>query len=131
MRHTLLLLLLLCLTIPSLANEEATFKGKTFLKLIDHQQYDEAFGEASQLMTSKVSARQFADGIEHAKHQLGKRSSRVFAKGEATNTLAGTKGDFYVLTWNSSFKNLPKARELVVLNREGGAWKLAGYSVIK
>lgn len=126
-------LFLLLLLTPVWADPltEATTQGKEYLGLIDRGKYGEAFKGASKFMTAKVDAKKFKQGIEGAKAQLGARKARKFQSAQPTKALPGAKGNFVVLTWSSSFANLPQGREVLVVSLEDGKWKLAGYSVMK
>lgn len=125
-----LLLCLLCLS-PVHAESEAEAIGKKLLAQIDAGEYMQAYKVASKLMTAQVDADKFSDGIKAAKKQVGVRKSRAYSGAQAKKSLPGAEGDFMILSWKSSFKNLPSATELIVLSREDGEWKLAGYSIIR
>lgn len=133
MRKLYLLSILLCLLSPGWcdAKADAVAKGQAFLAQLDKGEYAKAYQGASKFMKGQVDATKFKQGISAAKARVGARKSRKFQGSQATTALPGAKGDFHVLTWSSSFANLPQAREVIVVSFEEGQWKLAGYSIVR
>ncbi len=111
--------------------KEARTQAEALLALLDQGAYNQAYAAGSKLLRDKVTAEQFAAGIQSAGRTVGKRKSRKFVKASHHQQLQGQAGDFYVFRYSSGFANLPEAAELLTVAKENGEWKLAGYQVVK
>ncbi len=97
--------------------------------LIDTGHYDESYQFGGDAFRDKVQPDRWTLILKTLRAPLGevasrKQTSHIFKP----NGYEGASGEFIVITYDTSFKNLPDALEVVVLRREGGRWRGAGYN---
>jgi len=103
--------------------------AKTWIAQIDAEHYDESYTFASDVLRDKVPQDRWVDVLKALRKQWGtvldrQQTSHVFKP----NGYEGTSGEFLVITYDTSFKKLSPATEVVVLKWEGGKWRGAGYN---
>jgi len=94
---------------------------------IDSGAYDDCYMSGSNAFHEKVPQDQWDNILKALRTPLGavtsrKQISHIFKP----NGFEGTAGEFMVITYDTEFKKLPNATEVVVLRWEGGKWRGAG-----
>jgi hypothetical protein len=139
MKYTTFLAAILCLfftaTSQAFASAEnevdsAVAVAKTWVGQIDAGQYEDSYAFGCEAMHNKVPQDRWAEVLRSLRSPWGAVTSRKqishIYKGDGYE---GTPGEFMVITYDSSFKKVDSAKEVVVLKWEGGKWRGAGYNV--
>ena len=107
---------------------QASAAALAWMAQIDAGQYDESYDAASHVMHDKVKQDRWDLILQVERTPKGKVVQRTETKRVyRPNGLEGTDGEFMVLTYATTFQNSPGQLEQVVLRREDGVWKGAGY----
>ncbi len=112
-------------------SEDAARKAaEKWLALIDQGKYKDAYKQSSQHMRAQATVDEWEPQISAMREGAGAMQSRNFTSAKATKSMAGAPdGDYMVLEYGSAFAKKTKAVETVMVSREGGAWKAAGYYI--
>jgi hypothetical protein len=103
--------------------------SKSWVGMIDDGEYDESYEAASGAMHDKVQQDRWSVVLKALRGSWGPVLSRQqLSHVYKPNGFEGTEGEFLVITYDTSFKKLNSARELVVLRWEDGKWRGAGYN---
>jgi hypothetical protein len=129
----LLMLLPLGLTIHAQQKPEdlAQTSAEAWLALTDSGKYAESWEEASSGFKNTVSKEKWIGMLQSVRSPLGTLKSRKLNKATyVKNPPKAPEGEYVVLTYDSSFEQLPSAVETVssVLDKDG-KWRLAGYLI--
>ena len=104
--------------------------ARAWVALVDGGRWDESWRAASTLFRSQTTTRQWAAMIEPVRKPLGTVSARAVARASAATSRPGAPaGEYQVVQFRTAFAVKPGAIETVVLAREDGAWKVAGYFI--
>ncbi len=103
--------------------------SKSWMTQIDHGDYDNSYAEASSAMHDKVQQDHWTLILKTMRGLWGpvvtrQQLSHVYKP----NGFEGSEGEFLVITYDTAFKNLSAAKEVVVLRWEDGKWRAAGYN---
>ncbi|MBI2689019.1 MAG: DUF4019 domain-containing protein [Acidobacteria bacterium] len=111
--------------------EDAARKsGEKWLALLDQAKYKDAWKQASQHQRPQISADEWESQIRAMRTAAGALQQRGYQSAKPSKTLAGAPdGDYLILEYATTFANKPKAVEVVVMSKEPGGWKAAGYSI--
>jgi hypothetical protein len=110
--------------------EDGLVVSKSWVGLIDDGQYDESYESASGAMHEKVQEDRWSTVLKALRSPWGPVMSRQqLSHVYKPDGFEGTEGEFLVITYDTSFKKLDSAREVVVLRWEDGKWRGAGYNV--
>ena len=100
-----------------------------WINQIDARHYDESYQFGGEAFRDKVKPDRWLLILKTLREPLGKVTSRKqTAHIFKPNGFEGASGEFMVVTYDTSFANLPGATEVVVLRWEGGKWRGAGYN---
>jgi hypothetical protein len=138
MKPALLLATILCLFFAAMPKvfasaedqiDNALAVSKVWIGLIDAGQYEESYAFGCDAMHDKVPQNRWASVLKALRGPWGpvtnrKQISHVY-KGTGYE---GVSGEFMVITYDSAFKKVDAATEIVVLKWEGGKWRGAGYN---
>jgi len=138
MKITLLLagvfFLLISVTPKAFASAEdqvdnALTASKAWVAQIDAGEFDESYAFGCDAMHEKVPQDRWTLLLKTFQALYGpvvsrKQISHVYKP----NGYEGSEGEFLVITYESSFKKLDEAIEVVVLKWDDGKWRGAGYS---
>jgi Protein of unknown function (DUF4019) len=138
MKPALLLAGLLCLLFASMPKalasaedqiDNALLVSKAWMAQIDAGQYDDSYAFGCDAMHDKVPQDRWGQVLKALRTPWGpvvdrKPLSHIYKP----NGYEGSEGEFMVITYDSSFKKLGSATEIVVLKWEGGKWRGAGYN---
>lgn len=133
MKYLSIILTLLFLATPIAADEkqDATTFASSALGLIDKGKFAKLYKHAAPVLIKAVTEAQLSQGIRSANSAVGARKSRKRAKVTQHKDLGGFPGVYYVVRYESSYANLPKAAELLTVTQTDGNWTFAGYQVLK
>jgi hypothetical protein len=103
--------------------------AKAWVAQIDAGKYDESYSFACDAMRDKVTQKEWETVLKALRIPWGpvvsrKQISHVFKP----NGLEKLEGECLVITYDTSFKNLPAAIEVIVLKWEDGKWRGGGYN---
>jgi len=109
--------------------DQAEAVSKAWVAQIDAGQYDDSYSFGCGAMHDKVPQDRWALLLKTLQSLYGpvvsrKQISHIYKP----NGFEGTEGEFMVITYDTSFKKLDSATEVVVLKWEGGKWRGAGYN---
>lgn len=113
----------------SAQTEAAEEAAQSWLAHIDEGDLAESHATASALLTEQMPEAQWVSAIEGVKAQMGEVGTRELASAQYTTTLPNAPaGEYVVLSFNTAFANA-QGTEVLVMHREDGTWKAAGYVV--
>lgn len=109
--------------------QKALKAADKFLALVDAGQYAKSYKETSSLFQHHVREKEWVSRISRTRSTFGAVASRKMAKAKyLTNFLGAPEGDYYLLVFQTSFKDKAHAIELVTTQKgAGGEWKVCGY----
>ncbi len=116
------------------AEEAAAKKGaeeaaKAWLALVDAGKYAESWRQASAIFRGKVTEAQWVEAVRSVAAQVGKVQGRELARAAYADALPDAPGTYVILQYRTRFEKLPDALETVSFQRDGAAWRAAGYFV--
>jgi hypothetical protein len=116
------------------AEEAAAKKGaeeaaRAWLALVDAGRYAESWQQASAIFRGKVTEAQWVEAVGSVAAQVGKVQGRELARAAYADALPDAPGTYVILQYRTRFEKLPEALETVSFQRDGTAWKAAGYFV--
>jgi Protein of unknown function (DUF4019) len=138
MKFTLLLVGFLCFAFVALPQAHASAEdhindalvaSTQWLAQIDAGQYDQSYDAGSEAMHTKVPESTWSEVLNSLRNPWGavvnrKQVSHIYKP----DGYEGAEGEFLVITYDTSFKKLNPATEVVVLRWEDGKWRGAGYN---
>ena len=113
------------------ATEQATAAARDWLTVIDAGEYGKSWDEAAAVLKQNITKAQWERAAGTVRKQTGALKSRELQSAQPAHELPGVPaGDYVVLTYRSSFADVPAATETVTPMREAdGTWRVAGYRV--
>jgi len=140
MKSTLLLAGIFCLlfaTMPKvLASAEdqidqALVASKNWVTQIDAGQYDDSYTAGSGALHDRVPQDRWGLILKTLRSPWGPVVNRTQVSHiYKPNGFEGSEGEYMVITYDTSFKTLGPATEIVVLKWEDGKWRGAGYNAM-
>ena len=105
--------------------------AQAWVAQIDAARYDDSYAAGCVAFHEKVSADKWNSVLKTLRLPLGavvnrKESSHL----DKPDGFEGLDGECMVIKYTTSFKNLPDAIEIIVVKKEDGKWKGAGYNVL-
>jgi len=113
------------------ARSAATASARTWLRLVDRGQYEQAWDKAAQYLKNAVSRDQFVQAVKAVRGPLGKPGKRTIAARDFHTSLPGMPdGEYLVMQLKSSFANKAASVEIItpMLDKDG-QWRVAGYYI--
>jgi hypothetical protein len=112
-------------TIPAIVVESS----RAWLASLDSSSYSKAWEHAAATMHSCMSQSDFDKGMQSIRAPLGKVESRDIKSQRHVTRLPGLpEGDYWVVSYITTFENKPNVTESIVLALEqNGNWRVAGY----
>ncbi len=112
-------------------DQTAVAGAQTWLAMVDKKEYEQSWEIASTYFKSLVTKEQWVSQIAAVRNPLGDLISRNLKMNLYQKTMPGAPdGEYYVLTFNTVFKNKISAVEIVtVIKDKDGQWRLAGYFI--
>ncbi len=124
--------LLAALPLPLLAagEESARKDAEKWLTLVDNARYRDAYKAASRHSRSQATAEEWEAQIRALHEAAGAPRQRTFSSAKATRSLPGAPdGEYMILEFSTAFEKKEKAVETLMMSRESGSWKAAGYFI--
>ncbi len=111
-------------------NREAFEAAKGIVHMIDDEQYEQVWENSSQLLKNMTPKYALTSTLSLVRKDLGAPSSRGDPAIGFTDKIDDNvpKGEFSVVEADTTFGK-KVAHEKIVMVKESGAWKLAGYFV--
>ena len=131
-------LILIIILIPSFIfsqnkkeNKNAQMAATNWLVQIDKGEYLESWDNAAQYFQNQILQDRWSAALRASRAPLGNLISRNINSSEFKSELPGAPdGNYYILTYNSSFENKASAIETVTLTKSpDGKWKAVGYFI--
>jgi hypothetical protein len=122
----------LLLTLPALTAQQdaARLAAEKWLTLLDQARFKDAYKQSSQHSRAQATSPEWEAQIKAMRDAAGEWKSRKFSSAKPAKSLAGAPdGDYMLLEFSSVFANKPSAVESLMLSRESGTWKPAGYFI--
>ena len=110
---------------------EANSTAISWLTLLDQGQYGPTWSQGGSLMHDIISQNQWVAAMQAIRKPLGNASARKASGSQATETLpGGTKGNFMIINYQTSFSNKPYVTEKVTLMAwTYGRWQVIAYDL--
>lgn len=131
-------LILIILLIPTFIfsqnkkeNKKAQMESTNWLVQIDKGEYLESWDSAAQYFQNQILQDRWAATLKASRSPLGNSTSRNINSSEFKSELPGAPdGNYYILTYKSSFENKASAIETVTLTKSlDGKWRVVGYYI--
>ena len=112
------------------ADEAVKQDAISWLNLIDQNEWQSSWDEASSFVHGAVTEEQWIESISKGREMTGAVVSRELTTITAHSELPGVPpGEYRIVQFNTSFASASAATEVVTLVREDGSWKVAGYFI--
>ena len=131
-------LILIILLIPAFIfsqnkkeNKKAKMAATNWLVQIDKGEYLESWDNAAQYFQNQILQDRWSAALKASRGPLGNLTSRNINSSEFRSELPGAPdGNYYILTYNSSFENKASAIETITLTKgKDGKWRAVGYYI--
>ena len=104
--------------------------ARSWLELVDGEQYHASWNQAATLFQNQVTAAQWQQAVSSARSPLGRMRSRRLKNATAATSLPGAPdGRYVVLQFDTVFEHKAAAVETVTPMLDGGVWRVSGYFV--
>jgi Protein of unknown function (DUF4019) len=111
------------------SDNDAADAVKLWLAEIDSGKYQQSYDEGCAALHNKVTKDQWLTVMNAIRAPLGTLVSRKEASHvDKPDGVEGLQGECMVFTYNTSFSKVDSSIEIVVLKKEDGVWKGAGYN---
>ncbi len=111
---------------------ETTQAAMQWLGLLDGQQWGASWLGAGSLLKDVVSQNQWIDAIRSLRGNLGNASNRKYSSTQEKKQLTyGTRGDFAIVQFNTTFAKKSNMTETITLMTDGRLkqWRVISYSI--
>ncbi len=109
--------------------KEAVAAAAAWLAEIDANKVEESYEQGCTALQLKVSKQQWITVLKALRPSIGNVSSRTVQSAEyKPDGFEGLEGECVVIKYNSVFTVIGPAYEVVVMKRENGQWRGAGYN---
>jgi len=110
--------------------KEAVAAAQHWLTEIDANKVEESYGDGCAAFQNKVSKQQWITVMNALRPSIGNLTSRSEQSADyKPDGFEGLEGECVVIKYNSVFSVIGAAIEVVVMKREDGHWRGAGYNV--
>jgi hypothetical protein len=107
-------------------NSEVVDTARQWLALLDQSNWDESYRGTSRSFRALNTSQAWAAASESARRPLGAMISRTFVSQE---NLPAPPHGYEVVKFRTRFANNAETVETVTLDREDGAWRVAGVTI--
>lgn len=111
------------------AVDSAKQAAQEWLTLLDANDYEATWTEASSFFKSKIGSDQWVQRIQQAHSSLDSLQSRSLVAARYTSSLPNAPSGEYVIAQYRATYGSQKTVETVSLKKEQGEWRVAGYVV--
>jgi hypothetical protein len=109
--------------------KEAESAAQHWLAEIDSGKMEESYDDGCTAFQLKVGKQQWITVLKALRPSIGNVSSRTLQSAEyKPDGFEGLEGECVVIKYNSVFTVIGPALEVVVMKRENGQWRGAGYN---
>jgi hypothetical protein len=111
------------------AETAAVTAAKSWLALVDAEQYSESWDESAQYFKGAVQKEQWIQVMQSARKPFGNNISRELKSKKYKTSLPGAPdGEYVIIQFKASFKNKKSAIETItpMLDKDG-TWRVSGY----
>ncbi len=109
--------------------DQAVNASKGWVAQIDAGQYDQSYAFGCDEMHDKIAQDKWELILKSLRTPWGAVVNRTQVSHiYKPNGFEGTEGEFMVITYDTAFKKLGPATEVIVLKWEDGKWRGAGYN---
>jgi hypothetical protein len=103
--------------------------AKGWVAQIDQAKYDESYAFGCEAMHQKVPQDNWEQVLKALRTPWGDVTDRTqLSHVYKPNGFEGASGEFLVITYDTTFKQMNNVKEVVVLKWEDGKWRGAGYN---
>jgi hypothetical protein len=125
--------ILLAFVMPAIAAEEdaaARKAAEEWVALIDSGKYGDSWEHASDTFKKAITKESWETTVRRVREGIGKLQSWTFSKSqEMKNPPNAPPGEYYAVVYTSDFENKKGATEVIVVERQSGAWRTSGYFI--
>jgi len=108
------------------ATEEATH----WLATLDEHHFSDSWSAAAAVMKEGRTEKDWVEDIAGSREMLGKTVMRQLRHAEYASSVRGApEGSYVTAEYLTQFSKAPPALETLLLTREEGRWRIAGYSI--
>lgn len=111
------------------AETAAVTAAKSWLSLVDGEQYAESWDASAQYFKGAIKKEQWIQAMQSGRKPFGKNISRELKSASYQTALPGAPdGEYVVIQFNASFDNKKVAVETItpMLDKDG-QWRVSGY----
>ncbi len=109
-------------------SEAAQSEAEKWLKLVDAGKYEASWEGFAPSVRKQVSEADWNTKISATRGSFGALESRKLQKSDYKTALPGAPdGEYVVVEYASSFAHKASTVETVILQKQTGAWRVAGY----
>lgn len=107
----------------------ATAQAGSWLDALDAGRYDEGWSSLAAVMKQGRTSADWTEDITAPRRQFGKPVMRELQRADFSTSVRGAPtGNYVTASYLSQFSKAPPVLETVLLTREDGQWRIAGYS---
>ncbi|MET3710532.1 DNA-binding CsgD family transcriptional regulator [Sphingomonas trueperi] len=104
--------------------------AEAWVALVDQGKWHDSWQTAAAMFRAQVSDARWAEMVTPVRQPLGAVVTRKFESVIKTKTLPGAPdGDYEVLKFQTNFQQRADSVETIMLVRESGGWRVAGYFI--
>ena len=104
--------------------------AEKWLALIDQAKYKDAYKQGSQHVRARATVDEWEPQIRAIRESAGEMRQRTYTSGKPAKSMdSAPDGEYMVVEFAAAFAKKEKAVEIVMMSREGGTWKVAGYFI--
>ena len=108
----------------------ATDEAMHWLEQLDARRYPESWNDAAAVMKEGRTEKDWVEDIAGSREMLGKTVMRQLRHAEYASSVRGApEGSYVTAEYLTQFSKAPPALETLLLTREEGRWRIAGYSI--
>jgi hypothetical protein len=108
----------------------ATDEAAHWLATLDQRRFSDSWSDAAGVMKEGRRQSDWVEDIAESREMLGKTVMRQLRHAEYSSTVRGApEGSYVTAEYLTQFSKAPPALETLLLTREGGRWRIAGYSL--
>jgi hypothetical protein len=113
------------------AEKDAIVTAKSWLALIDLQEYDKSWDEAAEIFQKALPKEQWVSTIENVKLNFGKAIKRELISATYKTTLPGAPdGKYVIIQFKTKFEKKESAVETITpMQGNDGEWRVSGYFI--
>jgi hypothetical protein len=117
-------------TLASPTENEVAAAAKSWLALVDANNYAQCYQSAADIVRQGVSETKWEEMVQFGRGKAGALKSRELQAVQFTKTLPGVPdGDYANVAFDTDFETKGPSTEVITLVHEHGKWKVGGYHI--